>query len=128
MVSIAFSNPDAVALPSGYSHAVLIKGEGRRLLISGQVGRAPDGTIPSSGEEQIGLALANIRAVLEAHEMGPRNVVRTTLFVTDRSLLAPLRAARADFFEDHAPTSTLLIVAGLADPSFLVEIEAEAIA
>lgn len=105
-----------------------MEGEGRRLLISGQVGKAPDGTVPGGGEAQIGLALANVRAILEAHGVGPRDVVKTILYVTDRSLLAPLRAARDAFFEGHAPASTLLIVAGLADPRCVVEIEAEAVA
>jgi enamine deaminase RidA (YjgF/YER057c/UK114 family) len=31
-------------------------------------------------------------------------------------------------FGDHAPASTLLFVAGLADPAWVVEIEAEAVA
>jgi len=128
MTAVAFSNPSPIAPGLGYSHAALITGEGCRLLISGQVGRAPDGTVPSNGETQIALALANLHAVLKAHGMEPHSVVRTTLYITDRSLLAPLRAARAAFFGKHAPTSTLLIVAGLADPNFLVEIEAEAVA
>ncbi len=120
MTAVAFSNPSPASPGLGYSHAALITGEGCRLLISGQVGRAPDGTVSSNGETQIALALANLRAILKAHGMEPHNVVRTTLYITDRSLLA--------FFGKHAPTSTLLIVVGLADPNFLVEIEAEAVA
>ena len=117
-----------IAAPTGYSHAVLISGESRRLLLSGQVGKAPDGTIPEGGEAQIALALANVRTLLAAHGMHPGNIVKTTVFITDRSLLGALRSARDAFFEGHAPASTLLIVMGLADPKFLVEIEVEAIA
>ena len=51
-----------------------------------------------------------------------------TCFLTDRDLLAAFRAARGAVFGDHAPASTLLFVAGLADPRFMVEIEAEAVA
>ena len=128
MVSVTFSNPAAVAAPTGYSHSVLVEGGHRRLIVSGQVGKALDGTIPEDGAAQIGLALANLRAILDAHGMGPRDVVKVLLLVTDRALLPPLRAARDAFFAGHAPASTLLIVAGLADPRFLVEIEAEAVA
>ncbi len=128
MASVAFSNPDGVAPPTGYSHAVLVTGEPRRLLLSGQVGKAPDGTIPEGGEDQITLALANIRTLLAAHGMLPSNIVKTTIFITDRSLLGALRSARDAFFEGHAPASTLLIVMGLADPKFVVEIEVEAVA
>lgn len=122
------SNPPTVRAPSGYSHAIIVQGGERRVVISGQVGLALDGSVPSTGEGQIAQAFANLRAVLEANGMHPGNVVKSTVFLTDRALLTPYRSARGAFFADHAPASTLLFVAGLADPRFLVEIEAEAIA
>ncbi|UPY36523.1 RidA family protein [Sediminicoccus sp. KRV36] len=126
---ITFSNPPGVLAPaSRYSHAALVEGPGRRLVLSGQVGIAPDGTIPDSGEEQIALALANLRKLLAAHGMGPAQIVKLTVFLTDTALVAPWRAARDLAMEGHAPTSTLLIVAGLAHPRFVVEVEAEAFA
>ena len=100
----------------------------RRLIISGQVGVAQDGSVPSTGEGQIAQAFANLRAVLEANGMSVTNLVKTTVFLTDRSLLASFRAARDAVYGGHAPCSTLLFVAGLADPRFVVEIEAEAVA
>ena len=65
--------------------------------------------------------------MLEAHDMTPANVVKVTTFLTDRDWLPPYRAIRNDFFGPSA-ASTLLFVAGLADPAFHFEIEAEAIA
>jgi 2-iminobutanoate/2-iminopropanoate deaminase len=59
--------------------------------------------------------------------MTAANIVKTTVFLTDRSLLGAFRAARSAFLGDHAPASTLLFVAGLADPKLVVEIEAEAV-
>ena len=127
MSVITLSNPSAVRVPATrYSHAALVQGERRRLVISGQVGQAPDGSVPATGEGQIAQAYANLRAVLEAHGMGIANVVKSTAFLTDRALLPAYRAARDAVFADHAPASTLLIVAGLADPRWMVEIEAEA--
>ena len=67
-------------------------------------------------------------SVLAANDMAITNLVKTTVFLTDRSLLASFRAARDAVYGGHAPCSTLLFVAGLADPRFMVEIEAEAIA
>jgi enamine deaminase RidA (YjgF/YER057c/UK114 family) len=125
---VTFTNPSTVHKPGRYSHAALVAGETRRLVISGQVGTAPDGTILESAEAQIGQALANLGAILAAHDMAPANVVKVTVFITDRALLDSLRTQRAAFFGEHIPASTLLIVAGLADPRFLVEIEAEAVA
>nr|WP_294551025.1 RidA family protein [uncultured Rhodopila sp.] len=125
---ITRSNPPAVREPTGYTHAIRISGDARRLIVSGQVGMALDGTIPSSGEGQIAQAFANLRAVLAANGMGIENIVKTTVFLTDRGLLDSFRSSRAAVFGEHAPASTLLFVAGLADPRFVVEIEAEAVA
>jgi enamine deaminase RidA (YjgF/YER057c/UK114 family) len=122
------SNPPGVRAPAGYTHAIQITGEVRRLIISGQVGMALDGTVPDSGEAQIAQAFANLRSVLTANEMTITNIVKTTVFLTDRDLLSAFRGARSAVFGEHAPASTLLFVAGLADPRFVVEIEAEAVA
>jgi 2-iminobutanoate/2-iminopropanoate deaminase len=125
---ITQSNPSGVREPTGYTHAIEIKGDARRLIISGQVGMAQDGGVPSTGEGQIAQAFANLRAILSANGMTVGNIVKTTVFLTDRELLSAFRAARSAVFADHAPASTLLFVAGLADPRFVVEIEAEAVA
>jgi len=125
--AVTRSNPSTVRAPTGYTHAIEVKHPDRWLVISGQVGMAPDGTIPDSGEGQIAQALANLRAALEANGMTVTNLVKVTVFLTDRDLLLAFRAARSAVFGDHAPASTLLFVAGLADPSFVVEIEAEAV-
>jgi len=126
-VSMTRSNPPTVRQPTGYTHAIEIRGAERRLIISGQVGIALDGTIPETGGGQIDQAMANLRAVLEANGMTVANIVKTTVFLTDRSLLGAYRAARAALLAENAPASTLLFVAGLADPRFVVEIEAEAV-
>ena len=122
------SNPPGVRAPTGYTHAIQVTGDYRRLIISGQVGMALDGSVPGSGEGQIAQALANLRAVLTANGMAVENIVKTTAFLTDRGLLDSYRQARGAVFGEHAPASTLLFVAGLADPRWMVEIEAEAVA
>jgi enamine deaminase RidA (YjgF/YER057c/UK114 family) len=122
------TNPPSVRAPTGYTHAIQVTGDYKRLIISGQVGIAIDGTVPSSPEGQIAQAFANLRAILTAHGMTVENIVKTTAFLTDRGLLGAFRSARGAMFGDHAPASTLLFVAGLADPSWVFEIEAEAVA
>ena len=127
---VTFSNPATVHAPgSRYSHAALVEGPGRRLVMSGQVGIAPDGTVATGGQDQIAQALANLAAILAAHGMGPGNVVKMVVFLTDRSLIPAWRQERDKFLGGtHAPASTLLVVAGLADPRFVFEVEAEAVA
>ncbi len=128
MATITTSNPPNVRAPTGYAHGLLLEGVERRLIISGQVGVSPDGSVPSTGEGQIAQAFANLRSVLDANGMAVTNLVKTTVFLTDRSLLSSFRAARDAVYNGHAPCSTLLFVAGLADPRFMVEIEGEAVA
>ncbi|PWS38443.1 hypothetical protein DFH01_03940 [Falsiroseomonas bella] len=125
---VTFANPAGVHAPgSRYSHAALVEGPGRRLVISGQIGVAPDGTVLPAGEDQIRQAIANLGAILSAHGMGPANIVKLGVFLTDRALIPVWRAEREKFLGTLAPTSTLLLVAGLADPRFVFEVEAEAV-
>jgi 2-iminobutanoate/2-iminopropanoate deaminase len=127
-VTITRSNPPTVGQPTGYTHAIGITTPERWLIVSGQVGMALDGTVPETGGGQIDQAMTNLRAVLEANNMTPNNIVKLTVFLTDRALLGAYRAARNALVGEQAPASTLLFVAGLADPRFVVEIEAEAVA
>jgi len=127
-VSITRGNPPTVRQPTGYTHAIEVRDAERWLTISGQVGMALDGTVPDTGGGQIDQALANLRLVLESNNMTPANIVKLTVFLTDRSLLGAYRAARNALVGENAPASTLLIVSGLADPRFVVEIEAQAVA
>src|SRR5581483_1353584 len=94
MAVITSSNPPTVRAPTGYSHGIVVTGAERRLVVSGQVGMALDGSVPTTGEGQIAQAFANLRAVLDANDMGVTNVVKMTTFLTDRSLLSAYRAAR----------------------------------
>jgi len=128
MPTITLSNPSTVHSTGGrYAHAVLVEGAKRRLVISGQVGSAPDGTVVEGAEAQMKQAFANLGAILAAHGMAPSNVVKSTAFLTDRAHLPVYRDARRQLFGDHASASTLLFVAGLADPKYVFEIEAEAV-
>jgi enamine deaminase RidA (YjgF/YER057c/UK114 family) len=118
--------------PSRYSHALLhpLGGGARRLVLSGQVGMAPDGTVAKGMAAQIEQAWDNLLAILAAAGMRAHHVVKVTVFVTDRSAetLRLVRETRDRRLEGHAPAMTYLVVAGLASPEFMVEIEAEAVA
>ena len=122
-------NPPGVAPPaSRYSHGAEVGSGARWLYISGQVGTAPDGTIRQGLKAQMEQVYANIGAVLEAAGMTKANLVKMTVFVTQPGpeALSVYRTMRDQWLEGHAPTATYLVVAGLAHPDFLVEIEAVA--
>ena len=109
-----------------YSQAIQAGGW---VFVSGQLPLDPaGGNMPAGVAEQTESCLRNVAAILGQAGLKMSDVVKTTVFLTDRTLLAPYRAARAAAFAGHAPASTLLFVAGLADPKFVVEVEAEAVA
>jgi len=128
MAKPTLTNPAGVHPPLGhYAHAVSVPAGARRVVLSGQVAVRLDGSVANGAADQVAQVLANIRAVLAAHDLGPANVVKVTTFLTDRAVLPDWRAQRDAFFGTHAPASTLVFVSGLADPRFLVEVELEAV-
>jgi enamine deaminase RidA (YjgF/YER057c/UK114 family) len=129
MAAIEFVNPPDIRAPGGkYSHTALVAGPARWLYISGQIGADQDGKVADDGAAQIAQTLANLKAALAHHGMGPQDIVKLTVFLTTESLIPLYRAARDQALPGILPASTLLIVAGLADPRYLVEIEAVAAA
>ncbi len=121
-------NPSTMAPPLGaYSHGIAVEKGLRWVFVSGQLGIAPDGTLASDAEAQADVAWENIGRVLEAGGMTTADLVKTTTYVVDRDLIPAVRAARQRHMPGpDFPASTFVIVAGLARPEFLVEIEAVA--
>jgi enamine deaminase RidA (YjgF/YER057c/UK114 family) len=108
-----------------YAHGVEVP-VGRRLVFtSGQLGLAPDGTVPEDVGAQADICFANIDAILRAGGAGRGDVVRINAFVTDRAFMAGYMAARDRWLAEveRLPASTLVIVSGFTRPEFKVEIE-----
>ena len=127
------NNPPAVHPPLGrYSHATVHPlGNGlKRLVMAGQVGIRPDGKLAGDLGAQIEQAYDNLLAVLASEGMGPGDLVKITYFTTDGSAeaLKLSRDIRAKKLGDVTPSSTYLVIAGLAGPNLKVEIEGEAVA
>lgn len=118
---------DAPAPAGQYSQAVEVTGATRTLYLSGQVGVAPDGSISADAAAQAAQVWANIAAQLRAAGMGIENLVKITTIVPNHADVAAVRAGRAAVLGDHRPASTL-IIGGLADPKWKVEVEGVAVA
>lgn len=102
---------------------------GHRLVFTaGQLGIAHDESIPEGSEAQADLCFANIAAVLAEDGMTLANIVRLSVYVTAREHMQGYRLSRDRHFPGTPPSTTLLMVSGLARPEFLVEIEAIAAA
>lgn len=112
--------------PRGYSHAVRA---GNTIYLAGQVGIAPNGQLAGDGgfEAQAVEAFENLRRVLEAAGASLADVVKVTVLLVDRDTAPQWREIRGRYFRENLPASTLIIVAGLADPRFLIEIDAVAV-
>lgn len=122
-------NPDAVHEPaSRYSHAMEVTGRQRWLHISGQIGIRPDGSVCEGAEAQLEQAWHNIFAILADAGMAKDDLVKVTVFLTDRNDIQAYREVRDRMLGGPVPASTLLVVAGLASPNLLIEIEAVAAA
>ncbi len=108
-----------------YAHGVIVPEGARLVVLSGQLGIAPDGTVPEGAEAQAGLCFANIGAILAEAGAGPAEVVRLNAYVSGREHLAGYMAARDRWVgPDALPASTLMVVSGFARPEFVVEVEA----
>lgn len=132
---IIFRNPDNVAPPIGrYSHSAEIPANARTLLISGQVGMAPDGTLPPDYFEQLRNALRNVQSNVEAAGMTTRDIVKCTLLAVEshRPTGPDARIAAAaimdEIFGDHVPAWTTHIITALVRPDLMLEVEAIAAA
>jgi reactive intermediate/imine deaminase len=127
MPSQQYINPEALSRSRGYSQVVKV---GNTVYIAGQISAGPDGSVVGKGdpESQARQVWRNIEAAVKAAGGTLQNVVKTTTYVTNIQYAAAVRKVREELFQSsNPPTSTLLVVAGLASPDYMVEIEAIAV-
>jgi enamine deaminase RidA (YjgF/YER057c/UK114 family) len=109
----------------GYSRAVVA---GRHVFVSGTAPVMPDGAEPArDAYGQARRCLEIIVAALAEAGAQPQDVVRTRVYMVRAADFDDVYRAHAEVFGDVRPATTGLVVAGLLDPRWLVEIEAEAL-
>ena len=112
-----------------YSHATEVQGPARLLFISGQFGVAGDGSLASDFAAQAEQAMNNVEALLASGGMSMKSIVKLTYYLTratDAPALAHIRRDR--WSSPEPPAVTAIVVAALARPEYLIEIEAIAAA
>jgi enamine deaminase RidA (YjgF/YER057c/UK114 family) len=107
----------------GFSRAVRV---GERVVISGSAPIWPDGSCDPDPRAQARRCCEIIVAALAEVGAGAADVVRTRMFVTDAAHADAVGEVHGEFFGPAAPAATMVVVAGLLDPRWVVEIEAEA--
>lgn len=121
-------NPDAVVKPaSKYAQAVIHSANAERIVISGQLGLRPDGTLEDGLEAQMERAWGNVFAIMASAGFEKRQLVKATVFVTVPDAVAVYRKVRDRVMDGHICANTYLQISALAAPQFLVEIEGEAV-
>lgn len=108
----------------GFSRAVRF---GDRVLVSGTGPVWPDGSCPADPGEQARRCFAIIAAALAEAGATLTDVVRTRMYLTDVTAADAVAAVHGEIFTGIAPAATMVVVAGLLDPRWTVEIEAEAV-
>ncbi|MSQ41025.1 MAG: RidA family protein [Dehalococcoidia bacterium] len=118
--------PPNVHKATGYSHAVRV---GSTVYVAGQVALDIEGRLVGPGDfaAQAEQAYRNLQAVLAAAGSSLGHIVKLTTYLTRAQDIPRYREARARFLASDPPASTLVVIAALALPELLVEIEAIAI-
>jgi enamine deaminase RidA (YjgF/YER057c/UK114 family) len=108
----------------GFSRAVRA---GDRILVSGTAPVWPDGSCDGDAGAQARRCLEIIGSALGEAGGGLSDVVRTRVYLTSADDAAAVGAVHAEVFGAVRPAATMVVVAGLLDRRWKVEIEAEAV-
>lgn len=123
----SINSPSAPQAAGGYSQAVAISGAQRFLIISGQIPETITGDVPADFPIQARLVWRNVLAQLDAAGMSVSNLVKITTFLASRKFAIENREIRQEVLGAHRPAVTV-IIAGIFDEKWLLEIEATAAA
>lgn len=113
----------ALSADGGYAQALEVSGATRTLYISGQIPVDKDGNTPSDFSDQARLTWQNIIHQLEAADMGLDNIVKHTTYLASREYRDENSRVRQEILENRKPALTV-VIAGIYDESWLLEIEA----
>jgi 2-iminobutanoate/2-iminopropanoate deaminase len=127
MQQTSINATDSPQPAGGYAQAVAVEGAKRFLFISGQIPVTADGQTPTGFAAQAALAWSNVDAQLRAAGLTKDNLIKATIFLGDRKHAQENREARQAYLGDRAIALTVIIT-GIFDQSWLLEIEAIAAA
>ncbi len=108
----------------GFSRAVRV---GDRVIVAGTAPVWPDGEVDPDPERQAERCIEIMLAALAQVGGTAADVVRTRMYLVDAGDWEAVGRAHGRFFRDTRPASTMVVVAGLLDPRWKIEMEAEAI-
>lgn len=108
----------------GFSRAVRI---GPRVIVAGTAPIWADDFVDPDPGAQAARCLEIMLGALSEAGGGAQDVVRTRMFITDPAHADAIGAAHGAVFSEIRPASTMVVIAGLLDPRWFVEMELEAV-
>ena len=127
MAKITRINPKTISKPfTNYAHVVTVEGAKKLVFCAGQVAADVDGKVlpPDNFEAQTKMVMKNLTNALAAGGAKLSDVTKVTIYICNPHDVPKARGILHDYFGEHPPGSTLCILRGLANPNFLLEIEA----
>ena len=120
-------NPIDIAAPaSHYNHAVFIEPGAAWMMLSGQLGKWPDGSCPDSVVEQSELAWYNVLAILAEKGFGIGNVAKVTSYIVGEENIGGYVQVHKRIVAEHMPPWTLVVVPPQGRPQYKVEVDVAA--
>ena len=123
MLTVHTLNDRIRAHSNNSAHGIEVPPNARLLFCNGQVGARLDGTVPETPLEQIEVIFERIRLILAASGMSFADVVKLTVYVTDKSILDDYFRVCPRVMGGHNPPATLLVVSKFPRPGVEIEIE-----
>ena len=108
----------------GFSRALRA---GRNIYVSGTAPIWPDGSCDPDPEIQARRCLEIILEALAKAGAAAKHVVRTRMFLTDAKYADAVSRAHGAVFGNVRPAATMVVIVGMLDPRWKVEIEADAV-
>ena len=129
--SVRYVDPEGLNKNPAFTNVVVVEGPVRTVYVGGQDSVDASGNIVGKGDfaAQTEQVLANVRAALAAGGAEPEHVIKWNLLVVEGLSLQEGFSAfqRAWVATPNPPAITMAYVAGLANPDFLVEMDAIAV-
>ena len=116
-----FTTEKSNANPQLFSQAV---GAGNLLFFSGTTALDLKGNLAKGDmEAQTRQVFENIKAILESANSSLDDVLKIVVYLTERENVPKYREVRKRYLPDNLPASTLVIVKGLTNPDYLIEVD-----
>ena len=129
-MTLELINPEDLPTPESYTQVVAATGS-RMVFVAGQMAEDAQGNLvgPDDLAAQARQVFANLGRALAAAGARPEQVTKITIYVVHHrpEYLPQIETARLALFGDHKPADALIGVEALAEPKYLIEVDAIAV-